>query len=95
VASVIWTTLSRKSEVASIEARSCSFRRTARFVSPANSTSRIASGSPISARVDHGTERRIAAREVDHRAIDELDGGGTERDDVAACIPSRGTATGS
>ena len=47
-----------------------------------NSTSRIASGSPISARVDDGAERGIAAREVDHRPVDQLDRRRPELDEV-------------
>ena len=46
--------------------------RSAGASSPTNSTSRIASGSPIERAVDHRPERGIAAREVDHRAVDEL-----------------------
>ena len=40
--------------------------------SPANSTSRIASGSPFTKRAHGRRERGIGEREVEHRAIDQL-----------------------
>ena len=45
--------------------------------------------------VDHRTERRIAAREIDHRAIDEFDRGGFELDDVLRRFHRRAERSGS
>ena len=89
LASVISTTLPGRprspiSSTSCFSLRSCSSRS-----SPANSTSRIASGSPLMKRVDRrrGTPA-IVAREVDHGAVDQLDRRRAELDDVLRARPS-------
>jgi hypothetical protein len=77
LSAVISTTLPGRPSVAHQLGRAAQLRQQ-RASSPANSTSRIASGSPISADSIDGPERRIGARQLDHRAVDQLDRGRAE-----------------
>ena len=66
-----------------ISSTSCaSLGVSAALSSPANSTSRIAAGRPISAVSIVGRNAGLAQRQLDHRAVDQLDRGRPELDDV-------------
>ena len=79
--STISTTLPGRAEIAHQFGERLQLARQRRVSSPENSTSRMAAGRPISARLDGRAEAGLAGQ-LDHDAVDQLDRAGAQLDDM-------------